>query len=290
MKKVIVIGLLSLFILSCYDREKKVDKNELLGFDYRLFQDTPAWTLAKAVEDEDITVIKREVMTKGIRPDYREQKYGGTLLMIAIRNDRFKSAKALLELGANPNLGNKYRGTSAMIFASKAKSPKYLKLLLEHKGDPNSIEAAPTKEGDRSRETALIAAISYLNDNSLEKVKLLVEAGADINYVTKGQLKSALSTAMILDRMDVVLYLLQKGANYEKALYIMSNGHKVYILEGLRCCMFDLNSRQHLLKKQIVYFLKSKGLDYYKEPIPERILKKIKERLPDNWKNYIEKY
>lgn len=41
-------------LLSCsnINRDKPVDKSELSGRDYRLFQNTPAWELAKAVQDE----------------------------------------------------------------------------------------------------------------------------------------------------------------------------------------------------------------------------------------------
>lgn len=53
-------------IISCdkINREHKVNKEELLSSDYRIFQDTPAWELAKAVWDEDIDEIKKEVKKK----------------------------------------------------------------------------------------------------------------------------------------------------------------------------------------------------------------------------------
>ncbi len=43
------------------NRDIAVDKNNLLGWDYRLFQNTPAWELAKAVEDENTPKIKEEI-------------------------------------------------------------------------------------------------------------------------------------------------------------------------------------------------------------------------------------
>ena len=54
------IGMALMFI-SCTSRDTTVDKSKLSGNDYRLFQDTPAWNLAKAVEDGDIDQIKKEV-------------------------------------------------------------------------------------------------------------------------------------------------------------------------------------------------------------------------------------
>lgn len=51
----IILIAIACLLFSCSDlsREKIVDKSELTGRDYRLFQNTPAWELAKAVEDEN---------------------------------------------------------------------------------------------------------------------------------------------------------------------------------------------------------------------------------------------
>ena len=63
MRELIILLIFSLMIISCdkINREHKVNKEELLSSDYRIFQDTPAWELAKAVWDEDIDKIKKEV-------------------------------------------------------------------------------------------------------------------------------------------------------------------------------------------------------------------------------------
>ena len=57
-------------LASCYNQEKPFDKSKLMGNDYRLFQSTPAWTLAKAVEAGDIKKIKEEVLQKKVSVDY----------------------------------------------------------------------------------------------------------------------------------------------------------------------------------------------------------------------------
>jgi uncharacterized protein len=43
-------------------------------------------------------------------------------------------------------------------------------------------------------------------------------------------------------------------------------------------------------KLAINEFLKQKGIDYKKVPIPDFILEKIKRDYPNNWKEYIEQY
>ena len=281
-----------LLLMSC-NRETKVDKTKLLGNDYRLFQDTPVWVLAKAVEDNDVEKIKEEVIHNKVNINYQESRFGNSLLMLAITNSQYKTTEELLKLGANPNLKDFYRGTNAVIDAADNEDPKYLKLVLKYGGNANSLETAPGKEGNQARSTALNNAISYIDKYSLERVKLLVNAGADINYSNNGPevfTNLPLSDALAQKNMDALLYLLEKGADYNKIMYTMADGHKVYILEGLRTVIIDLNSEQYKPKIKAIQFLKNKGLDYKKEPIPDYIEKEIKKKYPNDWKEYLSKY
>jgi len=90
-----LIGLL-LTLFSCTNRDTTVDKSKLLGVDYRLFQDTPAWELAKAVEDEDIDKIKQEVSKNKSLLSFREPRLGQPLLTLAVLNKNYQSVKTLL--------------------------------------------------------------------------------------------------------------------------------------------------------------------------------------------------
>lgn len=285
------IILIVLFIaVSCNNKEEKVNKRELLGNDFRLFQDTPVWNLAKAVEDENLSLIKEEINLKKANPNYKESKFGSTLLMLAIKNNKYKSVNILLVLGADPNLGDSYTGETAMICATKNTDINYLKLLLKYNGNPNSKENVKTKKGDQARKTALTSAISYYDSASLEKVKLLIDAGADLNYYNEGHTDLPLGLSLTLDKMDVALYLIQNGANYKLPMSKDAKGQNVYILKALRQCVFDLESTEFQQKKQIIEYLKNKGLDYSNEPIPEKTLKKIKKKYSNNWMEYVEKY
>lgn len=294
MRENILISICIIFLFTgCYNREKIVDKQTLLAKDYRLFQNTPAWQLAKAVEDQDTLKIREEILNNKIDPNYQEPKYGGRLLMFAVFNNQYVSTQTLLSLGADPNLRDNIRGASSMIYASKNEDPKYLKLLLDFKGDPNSVENAPVKSGDEVRDTPLNAAIPCYRYSSLEKVKLLVEAGADIDYSNKGTpayTRLPLGLALMLDKTDIGLYLLQSGADYKKVMYTVVDGDDVYILEALRKQVLDLDSKGHQDKIKIIRFLKNKGLDYDKEPIPEYIKKEIKSKHPKDWEEYLQKY
>ncbi|KRD11280.1 hypothetical protein ASE21_06125 [Flavobacterium sp. Root901] len=90
--------------------------------------------------------------------------------------------------------------------------------------------------------------------------------------------------------MDVALYLIMRGANYNLPMSKHAKGQNIYILKALRQCVFDLESTKYKQKKQIIQYLKNKGHNYFDEPIPEMTLKKIKKKYPSNWIEYIQKY
>jgi len=101
---------------------------------------------------------------------------------MSIFNNDYASAKALLDVGADPNLRDKHRGATAVIDAAANQDSRYLKLLLSYKGNPNVIENKIVQDDDSRLQTVLTSAISYSDPNSLEKIKLLIDAGADVNY------------------------------------------------------------------------------------------------------------
>jgi ankyrin repeat protein len=295
MKKLICVSLL-FCLTSCYNQETLADKSKMMGNDYRLYQSTPAWALAKAVEAGDIEKIKEEVLQKKVSVDHQESRFGQTLMMLAIFNSEYDSVKTLLELGANPNQHDKFKGITPVIVAAGNANPKYLKLLLAYKGDPNSIEnvfSGPKKRINSGRNSALTKAVlpSVMVKKNLENVKLLVEAGADINYTKKGIIQTALAEALIQDQMDVALYLMEKGADYTKAITPTAiEGADVTVLQILRKSIIDLDSEQYKKKMEVITFLKSRGLDYYKEPIPEGTIEYMKNMYPDNWQEYVKRY
>lgn len=184
---------------------------------------------------------------------------------------------------AKPNQHDTFKGGTSLIVAAGNADPKYLKLLLAYEGAPNSIEnvfSDPKKRINSGRNSALTKAVlpSVMEKNNLEIVKLLVEAGADINYTKMGIVQTALSEALILEQMDVVMYLLENGAHYKVpiTLFVWVGREDVSFLYLLRCSIIDLDSEQYKKKMEVITFLKSKGLDYYKEPIPEGTIEQMK--------------
>ncbi|HVV53899.1 MAG TPA: hypothetical protein VHC47_01155, partial [Mucilaginibacter sp.] len=127
----------------CSSRDTSVDKSKLLGSDYRLFQNTIAWNLAKAVQDGDIDKIKNEIRRNKQLLKYAEPRLGHTLLQMAVMNRNYESVKILLALGASPNQQDTYLGNSALMESVKIggggilhpdADTSYLKILLKYGG------------------------------------------------------------------------------------------------------------------------------------------------------------
>lgn len=290
------MGLLSLF--SCRDR--MVDKSKLTNFDFRLFQGTPVWDLAKAVQDENQTRIRNLIEETGIDVDYQEGKFGQTLLMVAVKRHKYNSCKALLELGASPNKNNYSDGASAMIYAAEingagADATKFLSLLIKYGGDVNFLEKGERKKGNYTRNTPLLAACGTVNRgvSPLEKVKLLVESGADINFINEFH-QFSVKEALVLGHYDVTLYLLKQGADYSHLFFdrakVNPGGKKIYIADLLREKAFSLDSEEYDYKMKIVRLLEKKGVEYYSLPIPKSVKTKARKMYPDTWEDYLEKY
>lgn len=268
------------------NNDSVVNKNKLLGNDYRLFQNTIAWELTKAVKDGDTTKIKEEVKKNKSLLAYREPRFGQSLLQLAVKNANYDSVKILLELGADPNMQDLYNGESPTMAAADigvngaGADSRFLKLLLKSGGNPNAVE----KGGQHNLGyTPLIIAC---NNSNLEYVEVLVEAGANVNFTTEDNetaLEAAVNSAGIIDDPDIAIYLIKKGADYKYSFLIRNNGEKVYITDAMRDWRFDLGSDAYKKKMWLVDFLKKNGMDYWKTKIPEQFLN-------DYPKEYLEKY
>ncbi len=296
-----IVLVISGLLLSCsnINRDKPVDKTELTGDDYRLFQNTPAWELAKAVQDEDEKKINEIVSKDPKLINYQDPKFGNTLLMLTIMNQQIKPFKVLLIDKADVNIHNSYEGTSALIEASSSKQydTKFAEILLQYGANVNDVQT--DKKEPNKVKTPLIQASKT---GKLDLVELLVKNGANINYQNEyGQ--SALSESVIIDRYKISFFLLQNGSDYKQPIFfrpdysIPSNqqapkekGKPMFLVDVLREDFFDLDTDEYKYKMKIVDFLKSKGIDYRATPIPEYIKKKAQEEYPNSWQKYLEKY
>jgi len=297
MKTIRIIQILILCLLvSCTyrtDREKPVDKKNLRGYDYRLFQRTPAWELAKAVQDEDKKKIEGIVSKDPELLNYQEPVYGSTLLMLTMWNQQMKPFKILLEHKADMSIHNTFDGSSALIEACSLNvyDDRFAEMLIEKGANVNDVQTDIENKG--ITRTPLMLAAGQRGDLGL--VKLLVSRGANINYRNKSG-GAALDECVIRKNYDIALFLLQNGADYTQPIYPKDSvnynppADPIYLVDELRRDVFDLGSEKYKYKMQIVDFLKSKGVDYRATPIPEEIKTEIQYRYPHSWQEYLKKY
>lgn len=288
-----IIGelIISCLLLSCTNitRDNPVEKKDLVGSDYRLFQGTPAWELAKAVQDEDERKINEIVAKDPALINYQEPKYGGTLLMLTIMNQQIKPFKILLADKADVSIHNTYDGTSALIEACSFDQydAKYAETLLENGANVNDVETGPRREGNSTRFTPVMAAS---REGESDLVEMLIKKGANINYQNEFK-QTALSECVLVDKLNIAFILLVNGADYKQPIfYRPEENREMYLVDVLREELVDLDTDEYKDKMKVVGFLKEKGINYRATPIPEFIKKKAQENYPGSWREYLEKY
>ncbi|WP_167396550.1 hypothetical protein [Leptospira ellinghausenii] len=102
-----------------------------------------------------------------------------------------------------------------------------------------------------------------------------------------------LAKYMIYDRLDLVLYLLERGVDYKGVMsytggsnYGKPNEEKVslFLVDKLRYKVYGLDTKWYQEKIKIIRFLASQGIDYWKTPIPQTIINRISEMSKtNNW-------
>lgn len=182
--------------------------SRLTGGNIRLWEDTPAWSLAKAVRYGDTIRIKK-ILAKGmVSVDYREPTYGKSLLHWAVWHNKADMIKFLLNQGADIHLRDYWSGHSPIVLASRYPeiNVEIVRLLLENGANPNDVacENDSVFEGRiRSNDTPLTEAAR----DDLVKTKMLIEAGADPYYCCEPG-RNALCEAAIQNHCEIVEYLL----------------------------------------------------------------------------------
>jgi hypothetical protein len=236
----------------------------LNGSDVELYEHTKAWELAKAVKREDINTIKKMVTADTSLKNFVDKHIGMTILAFAVYNEKYQSTETLAELGADPNLGSgnisAIHVESAFITAAGLKgTSKYLKLLLGYGGDVNSEYRQLQEFGSIRYETPLEQAAYW---NNFENVKILVAAGAQINFF-RDSVNYVLSTPLNMGYMRIVKYLVVDcHADVKKPISYNIKGEAQYISFYLRDLNFSRGSNDYKLKMEVIDYLKKQGIDY----------------------------
>lgn len=239
-------------------------RHYLPGYNYKLFKDTPVYALAKAVESNNLSEITRLVKEEKMNVNYREPKFGNNLLMLAIVNQKKETVQTLLDLGADPNLKNSYSDdtpfTVALKYMESCNMDK-VKLLIEHGADVNTRKKYSREETyETYNETALSLASS--KKNCMDLVKYLVDKGAHVNDTLYYKGYGAITTALIHNNLEAALYLIkQPSTEIPDVVYIRDEGgkdeQKLSITDMLEEESYSPDSENQKYKEEILSYLKS---------------------------------
>lgn len=283
-----IFVILSLFA-SCSNVDRVADKSKLSPGDYRLFQETPVWELAKAANDKNMTEVKRILSDNPELANVQDSIYGNTLLMMSIINQNYDLFELLIDNGTNLNYHNTYGGQSPLIEACSYKQydPIFVKDLVNNGANINDT----TNNFPNAQLSPLMAAARCGNSAI---VTYLIDHGADINYRNNFG-STPLGEAILTQKYDIALLLLNRGADYSLPIY---NGLDDYgkstvpinLLTALRNAMMEIGTPEYHKKQEIIQFLKTKDIDYYAVPIPKYVVDRAKKKYPSSWQEYLKRY
>lgn len=271
--------------------------------DVEIFFNTPVWELAKAVKSQSIGKIEKILASSPEYINYQDPKYGSTLLMWSIGMEKYKSAEALLHLGADPNIPTTDYGETPLFRAAEyswidglnKKDPKFVELLLRYGADPNIPYIGVDEVGMKSVVEPGTSPLMNSVGCGIKKTKALVEAGADLNYKNKYGRTAAVHALMTKEDLSYAQYIiLEKRAVISEPYYNrfdkLGTDSEYYPVELLRRWIFDLESEEYQIKMKIIDEFERQGVDYYETPISDRTIELIKTRYPKTWEEYIELY
>jgi ankyrin repeat protein len=221
------------------------------------FEAKPQIALAEAAAKGNTDKISQLLAE---RADVNAQgKEGMTALIWSILHQNKDGFQYLLEHGANPNLQMTEStltddgitdGNSAMSLAAMHEDIWYLSQVLKHGGNPNLVN--PIKGVTPIFESIQLYDAYHLR---LEHVKMLIAAGANLNFQEKNG-KTPLFWAAIANRYDIVYLMLKAGADP-----MIENKWGQTILSEIREDSTDPSHPLYQWRAKVIEFLKAKGVD-----------------------------
>lgn len=299
--KILIFILITLCVYYCSHKEKSENDDKIpIGMSPNIFKGTEAYPAANAITMRNYLKLEHELNENPDLVDMQDHYYGHTLLSLAIIQDKTEAVEILLNQGSDMAIFSDSiheTGTNAVLDAAGNyyKNPKIMKMLLERGGDPNSYTRGKQYDNVGNLIPYRYSALGLTSKaGEIEKSKLLIDYGAEVNFRPPGGL-SPLNLALSMGGMEMTYLLLTSGANYNE--HFIKGGYRIpekleyeSILVELRRKIPKIDSREFEYKMKVIDFLKERGLDYTSTPIDEHTLKRIKRLYPDTWQEYIKVY
>ena len=203
------------------------------------FEGDQARKLEEAVVRGDEKEIQR-LVAKGANVNMVGRD-GITPLLLAMLRRNLSTFRQLLELGADANYLT--GGDSAVHFAAAADDLNWLKLVLQHGGDPNLV--------GKYGQTPLFGALSAIQ---MENLQLLIQSGADLNHQDSTG-NTAMMRAAGLNRYDLVLTLLDAGADYR-----VTDHWGFSLADDIARSRVDPNNELYSWRERVIQWLEKRGV------------------------------
>jgi hypothetical protein len=201
--------LLSTCLIACH--AQSASEPATAGFPASNYFQGKALELAEAVDRNDAVAVQRLIKQEGVNPDVIFDESAMPMVAWPVFNTNLRGLKLLLDNGANPNARridsqrtSGQQRNNALVFAAGNADPRYLAMLLDYGGDPNTHNS----NGEP------LTYVATLQDQ-WPNVKMLIERGANINeglYAPESY-NTVVAWYSSFGNFEQVYWLLQHGAD-----------------------------------------------------------------------------
>jgi ankyrin repeat protein len=196
------------------------------------FDDPQVVALCHAIEANDLKEIDR-LIAAGANVNAKG-KDNMTPLLWAFPDNKLQRFTRLLEHGADPNViiqsdmnthGSYFgRGESVTHMACKTTFPGYFEAVFAHRGDPKLITNKII-----TGQTTIHAVITGGGPNKKERVRFLIDHGADLNHMNGAWTTPVMQAVSWGGQYNIALMLLEAGADWR--IYVpKSNTRLIHIV------------------------------------------------------------
>ena len=236
-----------------------------------------------------------------------------SILHEAVKLNNKEAVQLLLSKGFNPNVLSPTCSPlkiACSVNTNLKTSEEYedatiVELLIDYGANPelgiiSSIIYPDTEtDFDQSEQTPLMILSQFPGFIDVrKKIDVLIKKGhADLNSKSKTGFTAATASLLDKDSIKNAVYLIcELHADVNTEFYnnnydlINEPSKKHSPVELLRKICFPLDSEEYKLKLLVIDEFKNQGIDYYSEPVPQNVIDFAKQKYPNSWETYLEKY
>ena len=221
------------------------------------FTDEKVVALCNAAKKGDIKKIDK-LLAEGVDINTVGKTGLNPLYWLMVMNKESKKRrigfKYLLKKGANPLQVHTKSGWNLIHTTAQYKNPDYLKMILKYGHIKRKDLDIEIPNDDFS-----VALLQAMATNRFENFKLLLDAGADMNWRKTnrvGMVKSVLRDCSLVGDWKFVYELLKRGADYSKDLeYIRDSIESTYSPAS------SIDFRGTDWRQKVVQFFREKGIE-----------------------------